>query len=342
MAKTRKQKAILSGKIIGGIFGFVAVFMLTINLIPPKKVMSSNPFIVAKGEQPMIAAHRGGGLSNPENTMKAYKASVNEFKVDIIETDLWMTKDGHLVYNHDSSINRMSDVEYWTESTDKYYIGEHTLDELKRFNLGYNFIDKTTNEKTYENYVSDYELDDPTRMDILKDNDLQIVEIQELFAQFYETNPDLKFIVEIKNGGDEGKQAANIIDDVLTNQFPNYKNNLVVGTFHPEIEDDLKINHPTILRGASTGGAAKFLITQMLGVNLFANVDFNCLQIPMEMYGLNLTWNTYIRRAHRRNIAVQYWTINEEEDMKKLIKKGVDAIMTDDPQLLRTVLQNTK
>lgn len=342
MARTRKQKAILSAKIIGGFFATLAVFILVVNVIPPKKVMASNPFIVSKGEQPMIAAHRGGGLSNPENTMKAYKAAVNEFKVDIIETDLWMTKDGHLVYNHDSSINRMSDVQYWTNSEDKYYIGDHTLDELKRFNLGYNFVDRDTNTKTYENYVSDYELDDPTRLNVLKDNDLQIVEIQELFAQFYETNPDLKFIVEIKNGGEEGKLAANIIDDVLTDQYPNYKNNLVVGTFHPEIEEDLQANHPTLLRGASMGGASKFLITQMFGVNLFANVDFSCLQIPMKMYGLDLTLNSYIKRAHRRNIAVQYWTINEQEDMKKLIKKGVDAIMTDDPQLLRTVLQNNK
>ncbi|MCQ2796917.1 MAG: hypothetical protein MJ241_00450 [Bacilli bacterium] len=340
MAKTRKQKAILAGKILGGIFGTIAVFLLVCNIIPPTKVTKDNPFIVAKGEQPMIAAHRGGGISNPENTMKAYKAAVSEFKVDIIETDLWMTKDKKLVYNHDASINRMSDVEYWTESKDKYLIGEHTLDELKRFNLGYNFVDPDTKERTYENYVSDYELDDPTRLDILKDNDLQIVEIQELFAQFYTTNPDLKFIVEIKNGGEDGKEAANIIDKVLTDQFPNYKKNIVIGTFHPEIEKDLKDNHPSLMRGASTGGAAKFLITQMLGVNIFSNVDFTCLQIPLKMYGLDLTWNTYIRRAHRRNIAVQYWTINEVDDMKFLIKKGVDAIMTDDPKLLRTVLES--
>ena len=51
---------------------------------------------------------------------------------------------------------------------------------------------------------------------------------------------------------------------------------------------------------------------------------------------------TYIKRAHRRNIAVQYWTINEEEDMRHLIDLGCDAIMTDDPALLKTVLDSYK
>lgn len=54
---------------------------------------------------------------------------------------------------------------------------------------------------------------------------------------------------------------------------------------------------------------------------------------------LNLTKRNYIRRAHRMNIAVQFWTINDENDMRFLIERGVDAIMTDDPQLLRRVLE---
>ena len=57
---------------------------------------------------------------------------------------------------------------------------------------------------------------------------------------------------------------------------------------------------------------------------------------------MKLDKKTYIKRAHRRNIAVQYWTINEEEDMRHLIDLGCDAIMTDDPALLKTVLDSYK
>ena len=91
-----------------------------------------------------------------------------------------------------------------------------------------------------------------------------------------------------------------------------------------------------------TGTAAKFVITQMLKVNLFDSSDFACLQIPTS-YDVGLTINldkaTYIDRAHRRNIAVQYWTINDAETMRELIELGCDCIMTDDPALLQSVLE---
>ena len=84
-------------------------------------------------------------------------------------------------------------------------------------------------------------------------------------------------------------------------------------------------------------------MTQYLGVNIFDQGDFACLQIPMS-YDLGievgLVNQGLIDRAHRRNVAVQYWTINDEEDMRKLIEMGCDAIMTDDPVLLKSVLED--
>ena len=95
-------------KVFGCILAVFAVFFTVINIIPPKKVTETNPFLKGESELPMIAAHRGGGISNPENTLMAYRAAVNEFGIQICETDVWMTSDGHLVYSHDSTINRMA------------------------------------------------------------------------------------------------------------------------------------------------------------------------------------------------------------------------------------------
>ena len=97
------------------------------------------------------------------------------------------------------------------------------------------------------------------------------------------------------------------------------------------------------------GAAAGFIITEMFKVNLLNNAGFACLQIPMEFelfeikdkeFSLNLAKKAYIKKAHKRNIAVQYWTINDEEEMKFLIELGCDAIMTDNPKLLKQVLEN--
>ena len=306
----------------------IAAFRVVINIIPPRKVAKENPFLKSRDALPMIAAHRGGGVSNPENTLMAFRAAVNEYGIQICETDLWMTADGHLVYSHDSTINRMA----CPEGAEKVTIAEHTLAELRAYNMGYNFKDPATGGYIYRDLTEAEQ----------QEKGLKILEFHELLEEFYGSRKDLLFIVEIKNSGETGYAAAEIIDRTLTERFPDYRNNLVVGTFHPEIEEDLKNNHPTLMRGASTSGAAKFILTQFLRVNLFAGVDFTCLQIPVEYnikgVHVGLTKESIVERAHRRNIAVQFWTINDADEMRMLIELGADAIMTDDPLLLKQVL----
>ena len=97
-------------KVLGIILAVTVLFFVIINVVPPKKNVANNPFVVAKGELPMIAAHRGGGDNNPENTMLAFREAVNTIGVDIIESDLYLTKDGYLVYNHDSYIDETCNV----------------------------------------------------------------------------------------------------------------------------------------------------------------------------------------------------------------------------------------
>ncbi|MBQ6671221.1 MAG: hypothetical protein IJM80_06315 [Firmicutes bacterium] len=325
----RQKKKHKGLKVLLCVIIVLAVFMAAINIIPGKKA-AANPFLKAKDALPMIAAHRGGGISNPENTLMAFRAAVNEYGIQICETDLWMTADGHLVYSHDSSINRVA----CPEDAEKVVIAEHTLEELRAYNMGYNFKDPESGRYIYRD-LTDAEQ---------AAKGLKILEFHELLEEFYGARKDLLFIVEIKNDGEQGFAAADIIDRTLAERFPDYRSNLVVGTFHPAIEDCLQKDHPGLMRGASTAGAAKFIISQLLRVNPLFKADFSCLQIPMSYnikgIELDLTRKTIIDRAHRRGIAVQFWTINEEEDMRALIELGADAIMTDDPQLLKRVLDS--
>ncbi len=313
----------------------IVIFMLAINVIPPKKVIENNPFITG---ETLIAAHRGGKTLNPENTFMAFDASVNEYNADILEMDLCLTKDEELVVIHNLYINDNCDVEEVTNSDELYYVSDHTYEELLNFNFGYKFVSQD-GTKPYENLVQP---NDPNRKEIISQNNLNIVRIEDVFARYYESNPNLMYIVEIKNDGDQGFKAAKILNELLTEKFPNLHNKTVIGTFHGSVEDHLKITYPTLMRGASTKGAAGFIITEMLKVNLFNNATFTCLQIPpvqkVSFITLKLDKKYLIDRAHRRNIAVQYWTINDEEEMIKLLDLGVDAIMTDNPKLLNEVM----
>ena len=326
-------------KILGIVIAVIVLFMVIINVIPPTQNVDNNPFVVKDNELPMIAAHRGGGKNNPENTMLAFREAVNTIGVDIIESDLYLTKDGYLVYNHDGYIDTtcnvngdisLEEVETLCEDESKrHYISDMTLEELRQYNFGYYFEDEK-GERIYKN-ETDYE-----------GRGLQIATVEQLFEEFYETCPELLFIVEIKDNGERGYEACEILSKTL-DKYPEYRNRMVVGTFHDEIETELRKNYSDLLRGAPTGTAAEFIITQFLGVNIFNKSDFACLQIPTSYdVGINLKLNkkTLIKRAHRRNIAVQYWTINDEEEMRELIELGCDCIMTDDPVLMKKVLED--
>jgi glycerophosphoryl diester phosphodiesterase len=326
-------------KIMGFVILILVLIWVIFGIIPPKKVIAENPFIIKPGDKPLVAAHRGGKNLNPENTFMAFDDAVYNYQVDILELDLCLTKDGKLVASHDLWINDLCDVEEVSGSSDKYYILEHTLEELREFNFGAKFTDKNGNQP-YKDLVSP---DTPNRKEIIRANKLAIATAEEIFAAYKDTK--LMYIVEIKDSGEAGKLAADRLNYLITEKFKdcNLLKRVVIGTFHTEIENYLKEKYPKIMRGGSTGEVTKFVLTQMFGVNIFDNSSFVCLQIPTEAEAFGITFDltrkTYINRAHRRNISVQYWTINDKEEMRMLIELGADVIMTDNPDLFLEVLE---
>lgn len=80
-----------------------------------------------KSEGATIIAHRGVPTLFPEHTLPSYKKAV-ELNADFIEIDLRMTKDGHLVSFHDTTLDRTSDS--------KGDISGFTLSELKTLDAG--------------------------------------------------------------------------------------------------------------------------------------------------------------------------------------------------------------
>ena len=43
-------------------------------------------------------------------------------------------------------------------------------------------------------------------------------------------------------------------------QYPGYMDQIVIGTFHDEIEEELQTAYPDLFRGASVGAARKFIL----------------------------------------------------------------------------------
>ncbi len=91
-----------------------------------------------KKMKPDVIAHRGGCEWAPENTLAAFKRSL-EFGVDGIELDVQRCASGELVVIHDVEISRTTNG--------AGYIKEITYPELQRLSAGSWFSDEFASEK---------------------------------------------------------------------------------------------------------------------------------------------------------------------------------------------------
>lgn len=335
MKKIIKRKSL---RIFIYIVLILSITLTIMQIIPPKKIIEDNPFIINKGDDVLIAAHRGGKDLNPENTFLAFDFVYEEYGVDILELDLVLTKDKHLVAIHDDTINRTSDAPEILGVSEALYVRDFTLDELRNFNFGYKFKAKD-GSFPYKDLVS---FTDIQRKEVIKDSKLNIVTIDEIFERYKDT--DLMYIVEIKDSANDGLFAADHLYDLLVEY--NLLEKVIVGTFHDEVSNYLRTEYSEVLTGGAVMDVAKFVLTQMVGLNLFNKDRFENMQIPTSYkigpVNIKLAKKTYINRAHRRGISVQFWTINDKEEMRKLILLGADVIMTDSPDVLYELIEEMK
>lgn len=100
--------------------------------------------MAANASSPLIIAHRGASADRPEHTLAAYRLAIAQ-GADVIEPDLVITKDGHLVARHENEISETTDVadrrEFHARRTTRtidgqevsgWFTEDFTLEELKR------------------------------------------------------------------------------------------------------------------------------------------------------------------------------------------------------------------
>ncbi len=295
----------------------------------------ANPYISADGA--MVSAHRAGSSVAPENTLHAFELGIEEattggYKVDIWEFDLHITADEQLILLHDHTLDRTSDSEQVFGVKDARP-EDYTLAELKKLNMGYNF--ELNGEYPFRDLtpeqVTDAGLDVCTLGDVL-----DYMESDEARA----AAPDGRFsyIIEIKNSGKLGERAADLLYAELASRglLPY----VVFGTFNQNVSDYVDAHYPDMLRSSSICEVLDFWLAYLTGADLSKRgVGYCALQIPYSSSISFLGTKGLIEYAHKYNIAVQYWTINEEEDMRHLQSIGADCIMSDKPDLCYSVLR---
>lgn len=329
-----KKKSICKKIILTAVAVIVALLLINFLILPltggisrtHDKIAEGNEYIVNKnGKTALISAHRAGGDLAPEETMKAFELcmTAEDYKVDIVEFDLHLTKDEKLVLLHDETVNRTSNAteEY---NSDSVKVIDKTLEELKKLNFGENFM-AIDGSYPYRGL----------RGEDIPEN-VKIVALDEILEYLTSVRPDLNYIIEIKDGGKTGEKAT----DILCAAIERFKitDRVILGTFQDNVTKYMTEKYPHIARSASIAEVLKFYFSFLYGVKNI-KTDFGVLQIPMGGKGIyDLSTPAFVEYAHAHGIAVQYWTINDEQDISNLIKAGADAIITDNPEVACRVL----
>ena len=318
-------------KILGKILSCILALILVLAIVMvigyrhrsnPSQVISfetDNPHI---GERTYISAHRSGAGIMPEETMMAFRNCVeNEgFEVDYFEFDLHITRDDVLVLLHDDELDRTSDCET-VFGREHVRAEEYTLEELRKLNMGAKFVNEA-GEMPYSGLTGG---DVP--------EDLRIVDLDTIL-DYLESNGEYRYIIEIKNGGDLGKKGVDILYASLKER--NMLDRAVFGSFHGEVSDYKDAAYPDFMRGAYANEVIEFYLSSLINKKDF-QPKYGVLQLPFHNPGddayINFGTASVLNYAHAHNLAIQYWTVNDEKDIEYLIGLRADCIMSDYPDL---------
>ncbi len=135
-------------------------------------------------------------------------------------------------------------------------------------------------------------------------------------------------VVEIKQ--------ENIADKVIKEiENANSAEEVVIISFHASaLRDAQKIN-PKIPKALLEGGkrAMKRLSGIMDLIHRAAEVGADTLNLSSSSITSRL-----VKESHRTGISVWAWTVDDEAEMKKMVKMGVDGITSNYPQRMNSVL----
>lgn len=249
-----------------------------------------------------VISHRGANLVAPQNTIEAFKKSI-EIGCDGFETDIHLTKDGIPVVCHNFTIDETSNG--------TGAIKDMTLEELRRFDFGkYKGAEfEGVKIPTLDEFLEvSKELGD--KMNVLD------IELKSEIPGQAGTELAEKTINAVKEHGLFDKLLISSFDPAILVVCKKIDKNCKTGILYsPDRLSSLKI-------------AAR-------PVSFAKEIGADALH-PFYMYVTRL----YVERAHRAGIQVNPWTVNKEINAKALIKLGVDGLITDDPGLMNKLLEN--
>jgi glycerophosphoryl diester phosphodiesterase len=244
---------------------------------------------------PAVIGHRGASGELPENTMAAFERAVAQGAV-ILESDVHATRDAALVLIHDDVLERTTDG--------SGRVAEHSLEELRRLDAGHRFA--------------------PAQGFPERGRGHRIPTLEEALLAF----PRLRFNLELKE-----RMPALVEGTVELVRRLGREDSVLLVAARDDTMADLRAHlaktgaRPAV--GASAGDVLAFVRAALDGKA--PPPGPMALQVPPDFGGRALVTRAFVAHAHAHDLAVHVWTVNEPDEMARLLDLGVDGIMSDFP-----------
>jgi len=299
--------------------------------------------ILSKPNHIKIYGHRGARGDLPENTLESFKYLFDN-AINAYETDILISKDLIPVITHDFRLDPSltKDKEgNWIKDED-IKIFDLTYDEISKFDVG--SLNKLT--RYGRRFVNQRSLENQ-----------KIPKLSELFElssknvlQNLLINLEIKSTPDEKNLTPDPKDLVQIVLNEINNS--NLKDKIIISSFDWRILREVKKQSPEIPRAYLTFQQEKGMKIKKTIYSKSPWIDHIPLTIVYDLPKIikelgGSAWHPYykdinkkaVKDAHDNNLPVNVWTVNDEDDMLKMIEYGVDGIMTDYPLRLKNLCE---
>jgi glycerophosphoryl diester phosphodiesterase len=243
---------------------------------------------------PLVVAHRGGSALAPENTMAAFDRAVS-LGVDGLELDVRLSRDGVVMVHHDRDLGRTANA--------TGPLAALTADELARVDAAHAF-------GAPDGFP-------------LRGRGIGIPRLADVLAR----HRDVFVVIELKGRDPAVARAA--VADV---RDADAADRVCFGGFARAPLAEVRRLAPEIATSAGREETRLALYLSWIGARPpFAR--YRAFQIPECAGSTRVVSPRFVRVAHRGGRAVQVWTVDRAEDMHRLFDWGVDAVITDRPDV---------
>jgi glycerophosphoryl diester phosphodiesterase len=244
-----------------------------------------------------LYAHRGASAEAPENTMVAFRRAV-DLGVDALEMDVHLTRDGHLIVAHDDTALRTAGSRVgW---------GEVDLADVRRLDAGWGFLGP-----------------DGTRP--FAGQGITVPTFEEVLVAF----PAMPLNVDLK-----GERAVDTMLDLVRRYRA--EDRVTLASFH--------LATLTRIRRAGYRGETGLSQTEVASLLALPAVLWRQLprtgtavQVPTHQGPIHLDRAAFIAKCHSLGLRVDFWTVDDPDEARRLLELGADGIMTNDPAAVRPV-----